>query len=104
MYYAYFALENKVYVSRGCPKIYETQLIQVPLDSTYSVRCCSMNEKTCASVKCPEKVSHSEALSICQARGERLCFQTELTNHCCGSGCEYDGEWIWVADRVSGIR
>ena len=63
-----------------------------------------MKEKTCASVNCPEKVSYPDALSICEARGERLCFQSELSDRCCGAGCEYDGEWIWVADRVSGIR
>ena len=93
-------LGPNVYVSKGCPKIKGTQLFQVARDSTYSVRCCSKKDDKCTSVNCPNKVNYQEALDICQSRGERLCFQDELTKRCCSSGCEYDGEWIWVADKV----
>ena len=51
---------------------------------------------------CSEKVSYDNALNICQSRGERLCFQDELDSRCCGTGCEVDNDWVWVANKVAG--
>ena len=96
------AFPANVYVSKGCPKSYYTQLIPAARDSTHAVRCCSNNENTCTSVKCSEKVNYDEALNICQARGERLCFQDELDSRCCGTGCGINNDWVWVANKVAG--
>jgi len=71
-------------------------------DATASVRCCTMSGDSCDSDHlpggCQSGKTYTEAVSICEANGERLCTHEEILDRlCCGSGCQFDGHQIWVA-------
>jgi hypothetical protein len=66
------------------------------------VRCCSLDGNACHSKdaernKCFGRArSFSEATTMCNRHGYRLCTQKELRSiKCCGTGCGYDDELAW---------
>eukprot|EP00633_Aureoumbra_lagunensis_P005797 CAMPEP_0197324022 /NCGR_PEP_ID=MMETSP0891-20130614/70858_1 /TAXON_ID=44058 ORGANISM="Aureoumbra lagunensis, Strain CCMP1510" /NCGR_SAMPLE_ID=MMETSP0891 /ASSEMBLY_ACC=CAM_ASM_000534 /LENGTH=980 /DNA_ID=CAMNT_0042816767 /DNA_START=75 /DNA_END=3017 /DNA_ORIENTATION=- len=70
-------------------------------EAVAGTRCCgsSTNEDTsiCSS-KC-EKVDYETALTACQARGLRLCTQTEILvdGRARKTGCSYDSMYVWTS-------
>ena len=40
-------------------------------------------------------------MEICNKKGRHLCVNAlhSQPDNCCGTGCNYDGEWIWVGDQ-----
>ena len=48
----------------------------------------------------PGPVTKQEAEKFCRDRQKQLCNNgLDEVNYCCGTGCEYDSQWIWVGDR-----
>ena len=95
------------YVTKGCPKHNREVLGRVfpqPRRFKHFVRCCKDKsgpvDEDCVSRPCPAgAVTYNEAVEICKNRGRHLCINAlNQPDNCCGTGCNYDVEWIWVGD------
>ena len=99
-------------MSKGCPKKHlsvRDRVFPQPKTFKHAVRCCHNNDipNKCISsyspgifseFNCFGKHTYDYALQICASKGSRLCQNTELNTYCCGTGCMYDNEWVWVSD------
>lgn len=64
---------------------------------TGNVRVCGGSLVSANNTCIEQPVSYSEALSICNSKGARLCSYSEaVTGHAGGTGCYKDGQFIWT--------
>ena len=86
-------------MSKGCPRTYPDEGLTIqPSYSKHAVRCCNKAGNVCDSDNtgsCHGITTYEKAEKICSDLGERLCYHDEIEN-CCGTGCEYDHETVWV--------
>jgi hypothetical protein len=68
-----------------------------------AVLCCSNSGDSCYTPQpCITfaQVRFHEAKEACQAKGDRLCSETEIkSGDCCGLLCEFDRKQVWLADE-----
>jgi len=84
----------------GCAKAGDRKLDkELDWNQVAAVRCCSDSHlPSCQSkeIGCL-KQTYSEASNTCAKHGQRLCSWHEMkTNFCCGTGCNFDLELVWV--------
>lgn len=91
-------------IIRGCERVWRDAVSRFPRmrlndtsAGTSNVRCCSEDGSSCTSPGCHSDKTFAEAEQICASEGKRLCRESEvLGNRCCGSGCGFDGQFIWA--------
>lgn len=90
----------------GCGE--ELPLVVKYADDTAAIRCCTDDGCTtpgAADDTCNlyDKATLHDANAVCENLGMRLCTQAEMGqgSKCCGTGCGFDAEAVWISDAMT---
>ena len=103
-------------MAKGCPRNNNHTLKGVypqPKSFHHYVRCCKKDsvselitectsslDRTKGSSRClSSPVTYDAAVEICEDNEMSLCNSADLDLLCCGTGCQYDHEWVWVSNQ-----
>ena len=108
-------------MAKGCPSEPKNnhtlgKVFPQPKSFRHYVRCCKKDSVSELITECTSSldrrlhipgtsrclssaVTYDAAVEICEDNEMSLCSSADLDLLCCGTGCGYDTQWVWVSNQ-----